>query len=101
MNTTTQLITNAIFNLATHPEYVPMLKEEIDSVLGESGGVWTLESMEKLKKTDSFLKETLRYNGHLTGEFFQARWWYPSGVLNLPSRNSHLPAKSATADHSF
>lgn len=68
MNTTSQLITNAIFNLATYPEYVPILKEEIDSVLEESGGEWTLESMGKLKKLDSFMKETLRYNGHLTGE---------------------------------
>lgn len=69
VNTTSQLITNAIFNLATYPEYVPILKEEIDSVLEESGGEWTLESMGKLKKLDSFMKETLRYNGHLTGEY--------------------------------
>ena len=67
MNTTSQLITNAIFNLATYPEYVPILKEEIGSVLKESGGEWSLESMGKLKKLDSFMKETLRYNGHLTG----------------------------------
>ena len=68
MNTTSQLITNAIFNLATYPEYVPILKEEMDAVFEESGREWTLESMGKLKKLDSFIKETLRYNGHLTGK---------------------------------
>ena len=60
-----------MFNLATYPEYFPILKQEISSVLEESGGQWTLESMVKLKKLDSFLKETLRYSGHLTGEIFR------------------------------
>ena len=69
VNTTTQLITNSIFNLATYPELVSTLRTEIYSVRQQSGGDWTLESMGKLKKLDSFLKETLRYNGHLTATF--------------------------------
>ena len=68
INTTSQLITNSLFNLAAYSEYVPILKEEIDSVLKESGGTWSLESMGDLKKLDSFLKETLWHSGHLTGE---------------------------------
>ena len=71
VSTTSNLITNAIFNLATYPEVIPVLKEEIDSALQETGGVWTPETMRKLKKMDSFLKETLRYHGNLTGEFFR------------------------------
>ena len=67
VNTTSQLITNAIFNLAAYPEYMPMLKEEIECVLEKCGGRWTLDSMREMKKMDSFVKETLRYNGHLTG----------------------------------
>lgn len=70
MNTTSQLITNAVFNLATYPEYVSILRKDMESVVEESGGDWTLESMGKLKMLDSFIKETLRYNGHLTGECF-------------------------------
>ena len=46
-----------------------MLKEEMECVLDKSGGRWTLESMREMKKMDSFIKETLRYNGHLTGKF--------------------------------
>ena len=72
VNTTSQLITNAIFNLATYPEYVSILQEEMVSVLEESRREWTLESMGKLQKLDSFIKETLRYNGHITGEFFRS-----------------------------
>ena len=67
VNTTSQLITNAIFNLAAYPEYMPMLKEEMECMLEKCGGRWTLESMREMKKMDSFVKETLRYNGHLTG----------------------------------
>lgn len=67
MNTTTQLLTNSLFNLATYPEYVSILQEEIESVKRESGGQFTLESMGRLKMLDSFIKETLRFNGHLTG----------------------------------
>lgn len=68
VNTTTQLITNSIFNLATWPEYVPILKQEIDETLREVEGKWTMESMTKLEKLDSFIKETLRHSGHLTRE---------------------------------
>lgn len=49
-----------------------MLKEEMECVLDKSGGRWTLESMREMKKMDSFIKETLRYNGHLTGKFIFA-----------------------------
>lgn len=68
VNTTSQLVTNAIFNLATWPEYVPILRQEIHEVFNEAGGKWTIDSMAKLKKLDSFLKETLRHSGHLTGK---------------------------------
>lgn len=68
VNTTTQLITNSIFNLATQPEYVPILRQEIDDTLREAGGKLTMESMAQLQKLDSFIKETLRHSGHLTRE---------------------------------
>ena len=68
VNTTSQLITNSIFNLAAYPEYAPVLRQEIESVLKECGGEWTLESMGNLKKLDSFVKETLRHSGHLVGK---------------------------------
>lgn len=82
VNTTTQLLTNAIFNLAVYPGYVSILREEIAAVRAEMGTKWTLESMGKLKKMDSFIKETLRYNGHLTGEYtcyhFSFSFFFPT-----------------------
>lgn len=70
IGSTAHLITNIIFNLATWPEYQSTLKQEIEDVLREAGGDWTLESMGQLKMMDSFMKESLRFNGHVTSERF-------------------------------
>ncbi|EAW13530.1 cytochrome P450 [Aspergillus clavatus NRRL 1] len=69
VNTTCQLLTNSLFNLAAYPEYLPMLREEIESVWAANNQHWTLASMGQLKRLDSFIKETLRFNGHLTATF--------------------------------
>lgn len=69
VNTTSQLLTNTIFNLANWPQYVPMLRQEIEDILREVGGEWTMDSMAKLQKLDSFIKETLRHSGHLTRKY--------------------------------
>ncbi|XP_077659949.1 LOW QUALITY PROTEIN: cytochrome P450 [Aspergillus fumigatus Af293] len=54
---TSQLLTNIVLNLIAYPEYVPILKEEIENVLASCDGQWTLDSMSKLEKLDSFMKE--------------------------------------------
>ena len=44
------------------PEIVPELREEIREVLAESGGVFTSSALQKMKKMDSFLRETSRHH---------------------------------------
>jgi cytochrome P450 len=66
VNTTSQLITNCIYNLAAYPEYASLLRDETKEILTQAGCEWTMDSMGKLEKTDSFIKETLRHAGHLT-----------------------------------
>jgi cytochrome P450 len=44
--------------LATYPEYVQPLREEIESVIQEHG--WRKASVAKMTKLDSFVKETMR-----------------------------------------
>jgi cytochrome P450 len=63
INTTSGLITNVIFDLSFRPEYVEILREEATEVLSASGGHWTAESMNQLKKLDSFVKESQRLAG--------------------------------------
>ena len=44
------------------PEIVPELREEIRDVLAESNGVFTGPALQKMKKVDSFLRETSRFH---------------------------------------
>lgn len=67
VRTTSKLLTNIVLNLIAYPEYVPILKEEIENVLASCDGQWTLDSMSKLEKLDSFMKESLRFDTPLTG----------------------------------
>ena len=53
-----QTVTHTLYNLATHPEYVQPLREEIESVIQEHG--WRKASVTKMTKLDSFVKETMR-----------------------------------------
>lgn len=68
VQTTSKLIVNIILNLMKYTEYVPVLVEEIERVLAECDGEWTLESMGRLQKLDSFMRESLRFEPPLTGE---------------------------------
>ncbi|KAI0126677.1 cytochrome P450 [Xylariales sp. AK1849] len=58
IHTTSMLMTDVLLDLCAFPEYVPSLRQEIIDVLQESG--WKKTAMHKLKKMDSFIKETLR-----------------------------------------
>lgn len=54
-------LTNALYDLAAHPEYVPVLREEIDRIsTQEPGGQLRKKTMPKLRKLDSFIKESQR-----------------------------------------
>jgi hypothetical protein len=53
-----QTFTQALYFLAAHPEYTEPLREEIESVIEEEG--WTKASMAKMRKLDSFFRESQR-----------------------------------------
>ncbi|KAI6167613.1 cytochrome P450 [Pisolithus thermaeus] len=57
----TNTFSHALYYLATHPQYVRVLREEVDAVIEEYG--WTKEAMAKMWKVDSFLAETERLEG--------------------------------------
>jgi ent-kaurene oxidase len=63
IHTTTMQSSHTWFDLAAHPEYVDDLRKEWNEVLAtEPTGVISKSSMPKLKKLDSFLKESQRMN---------------------------------------
>ncbi|KAH7926831.1 cytochrome P450 [Leucogyrophana mollusca] len=53
--------TQALFNLAANPQYIQPLREEVESVVAKEG--WSKGAMVKMRKIDSFLKETQRFDG--------------------------------------
>lgn len=61
IHNTTMSVTNDLFDLLEHPEYVEILREEVQSVLEEEKG-WTKQALTKLRKMDSFMKESQRMN---------------------------------------
>jgi hypothetical protein len=76
IHTTTQAVTHILYDLATHPEYLPILREEARYTLNEAGGEWTLESMNNLKKLDSFMKESQRHSPAAIGMFLYSPFLY-------------------------
>jgi len=61
-----KVLTHILFDLATYTSYIEPLREEI-SVIVEAEG-WNKVSMEKMRKLDSFMKESHRLNGSGFGE---------------------------------
>ena len=59
IHTTTEITTQAVFDLCQYPEIVDGLREEVIQVIGEHG--WAKTSLYKLKLMDSFLKESQRF----------------------------------------
>jgi len=56
---------NTVYNLASQPHYLEILRDEIETCLdrSEEPTQWTVEDIERCVKLDSFLKESLRLNG--------------------------------------
>ena len=54
-------MSDALYHLASNPEWSIPLREEIERVISEDG--WSKMSMQRLRKVDSFLRETLRFRG--------------------------------------
>ncbi|KAF8178062.1 cytochrome P450 [Pholiota molesta] len=58
IHTTSMALTNALYDLAVHPEYVKPMREEVEAVIAAEG--WTKTAMGKMRKVDSFIKESQR-----------------------------------------
>lgn len=51
-----------VYSLCAMPEYLEPLRLEAQRVLQESEGVWSIESLSKLQRLDSYMKESQRLN---------------------------------------
>ncbi|KAK8041268.1 hypothetical protein PG994_014275 [Apiospora phragmitis] len=66
IHTTSNAVTDCFYDLAAHPEYQEILREEAHQVLVQDGGWDKKDSLAKLQKLDSFMKESQRLAGNVT-----------------------------------
>ncbi|KAJ5462575.1 cytochrome P450 [Penicillium sp. IBT 31633x] len=63
IHTSSLTITNVILDLvSSNPEVIQELRDEIKTVLAESGGTWTKAALVKMEKLDSVFRESARLN---------------------------------------
>ncbi|KAI9569397.1 cytochrome P450 [Boletus coccyginus] len=55
------IFTQALFYLAANPQYIQPLREEVEDIVEKDG--WTKIALGKMRKVDSFLKESQRIEG--------------------------------------
>ena len=63
IHTTTFTITTALFNLLSSDptkRYVEQLRDEIEQIFAEENRVWTKQGLNKMVKTDSAIRESMR-----------------------------------------
>ncbi|KAK7420012.1 hypothetical protein QQX98_003018 [Neonectria punicea] len=65
IHTTNNLLCECLSDLATYPEFQDELREEAYQILEVEGGWARKESMAKLKKMDSFMREVQRLRGNI------------------------------------
>ncbi len=58
-------MTQVLYRLLAHPEYIEPLRQEVDAVISEEG--WTKAGIDKMHKVDSFVRETQRLDGIILG----------------------------------
>ncbi|KAI0108677.1 cytochrome P450 [Nemania sp. FL0031] len=67
IHTTSNLTTDCIYDLAVHQEMQEILREEVIEVFEGGDDAWERrDSIAKLKKMDSFIKESQRLSGNVT-----------------------------------
>ncbi|KIJ13827.1 hypothetical protein PAXINDRAFT_13375 [Paxillus involutus ATCC 200175] len=59
--TSSNSFTQALYNLAANPQYIQPLREEVEAIVEKDG--WSKEALTKMRKVDSFLKESQRTDG--------------------------------------
>ncbi|KAF7792532.1 hypothetical protein EIP86_003573 [Pleurotus ostreatoroseus] len=61
IHTSSNTFTQALYHLAANPEFMGPLREEAEAILQVEG--WTKAAMGKMRKLDSFMRESQRLNG--------------------------------------
>jgi len=85
VHTTSMTATQVLYDLIARPEYLEPLREEILKAVAEDGG-WKKTTLTKMRKLDSFMKESQRMNGPSLSKLFLCQ----KKVINNSHHSSHL-----------
>ncbi|KAF9231273.1 cytochrome P450 [Melanogaster broomeanus] len=107
--TSSNIVTQTLYNLAANPQYIQPLREEVESVVESEG--WSKAALEKMSKIDSFIRESQRIEG--LGPFSMLRktmkdltfsdgTFLPKGTsIIITSRPTHFDSKLYENPHTF
>jgi cytochrome P450 len=65
------MVTQVLCRLLCNPEYIELLRQEAEAAVAEDG--WTKAGMDKMRKIDSFLRETQRVDVESIGLLASSR----------------------------
>ncbi|KAK7049978.1 hypothetical protein VNI00_005409 [Paramarasmius palmivorus] len=109
IHTSSMTFTDALYYVAANPQYVPELRQEIESIVSEHG--WSKHSFQQMRKLDSFLKEVGRLAGlgalsstrKVMKDFaFSDGTTIPAGAtVSLPTAGIHYDEKHYTDPFEF
>ncbi|KAH8690472.1 cytochrome P450 [Talaromyces proteolyticus] len=74
VHTTSVTFLNCMFDLASHPEIITELREEIEAALDTYG--WSARGLSQLRKLDSFMLESQRLAPIASCEYSNIQIWY-------------------------
>lgn len=80
IHSTGSTVISILYDILAHPEYLPEIMEEVQQTLKESPQ-WTKQSLAKLRKLDSFMKESQRLNPAGLGTFTANGFYLLCGVF--------------------
>ncbi|KIL61610.1 hypothetical protein M378DRAFT_166728 [Amanita muscaria Koide BX008] len=98
---TAMSFTHVLYDLATRPEYVQPMRDEVEAVIREEG--WSKTAIGKLKKLDSFVKESLRSLGFLLFSMRRKvmRDFTFSNGMTIPAGNTIAVPLAAHSDSEY
>jgi cytochrome P450 len=62
IHTSASVPAHLVYDLCARPEYITLLREEVEAMLKEEDGKFTKAGLSRLVKMDSFMKESQRFN---------------------------------------
>jgi Cytochrome P450 len=90
-----QTVTQVLYRLLSHPQYIEPLRQEIEAAVAEEG--WTKTGMDKMQNLDSFLREIQRIDGLGLGSAVSSLC---NAVVDV-CRSSDVISSRITAIHIF